>query len=649
MKQITKHISGVANILLSFSPWIAYSLLVGSTFLSKELAVLVAIILTVILNFNKVKKAYILDLGTIIFFASLAIAIFFWPNAWFVQNTNTVSNIVIAMIVVASIIVRKPFTLQYAKESTPEFLWKAKGFLKVNYTISYAWALSFILISFFQIGAMKGLWSRGAYFIAEIVIYIAVIQFTQKYPDWVRAKRYWKYRENLKPLDTPFLKNNYKPMRKEIFKENLTYEGEIPNVLNGEYMRNGPNPEFEQFSYNYPFDGDAMIHALYFDNGKVSYRNRFVMTPELEAERTYGKAIYGSIMDAVKPDSKLLPKNSDRITKAGAFINVLKLGQEYLAMHESLYAYSLNRELETSGQWHPKNDQRNISINAHARIDPVTQEMYAISYSTQEQPYLTLYHLDKDGNLLKEIDIEKDHPTMIHDFVMTENYIVIIVTPVVFDFKNLIKGESVLQWKPELGTNIALIPRKDLSQKPTWIKAKPFFVYHFSNAFERDNKIEIIGAHHEKFDLKNEPPSYLTKTIIDLKSKQVSFKDLGIKKAEFMRINDQYQGKQNRYTYVPTYKNYTFSTIIRYDDQTGEKLVRDFTGYELSEPVFIPEKNAKTEDEGYLAFFAYHNETKKSQFYILKAHDFLGTPQAIIEMPQRVPNGLHGNFFPSGD
>src|SRR5713226_4332696 len=80
------------------------------------------------------------------------------------------------------------------------------------------------------------------------------------------------------PAGNPFLLGGFAPVQDELTIENLPVRGEIPRDIVGIYMRNGPNPAYPPISYFYPFDGDGMIHALYFENGRVSYRNRFVDT-----------------------------------------------------------------------------------------------------------------------------------------------------------------------------------------------------------------------------------------------------------------------------------------------------------------------------------------------------------------------------------
>ena len=73
-------------------------------------------------------------------------------------------------------------------------------------------------------------------------------------------------RTNLAPIpmecDAPFLK----------------VTGELPRELNGRLYRNGPNPQFDAPGAHW-FVGDGMLHAFHLENGRASYRNRWVRTP----------------------------------------------------------------------------------------------------------------------------------------------------------------------------------------------------------------------------------------------------------------------------------------------------------------------------------------------------------------------------------
>lgn len=68
--------------------------------------------------------------------------------------------------------------------------------------------------------------------------------------------------------------------------------------------------------------------------------------------------------------------------------------------------------------------------------------------------------------------------------------------------------------------------------------------------------------------------------------------------------------------------------------------------YEIDEAVFASSINSKDEDDGYLMLYVYNRENNQSEFVILDAKNFIAEPLAIIELPRRVPHGLHGSWLP---
>ena len=82
---------------------------------------------------------------------------------------------------------------------------------------------------------------------------------------------------NLRESENVFLKGNWYPVD-ESSSDNLEVIGEIPQELNGLFLRNGPNPKEPIDHKNYhPFFGDGMIHGLKIENGKALwYKNRYV-------------------------------------------------------------------------------------------------------------------------------------------------------------------------------------------------------------------------------------------------------------------------------------------------------------------------------------------------------------------------------------
>ena len=253
-------------------------------------------------------------------------------------------------------------------------------------------------------------------------------------------------------------------------------------------------------SFTYPFDGDGMVHAVYLDNGRARYRNRFVQTRGLKVERRAGRAVYGGVMRPMPVDPALVGADGQPGPyKNGAFINVIRHGGKVLALCEATTGYEMTMELETVGEWRAGTDAP-IELGAHNRRHPRTGELFALTYAV-DRPLVRFHRIDAAGRLVATFPLELA-PTMIHDFVLTERHIVLLACPVVFDLQAADAGQSMLQWKPELGTRIAVIGLDGGSV--VWLDAEPFFVFHFANGFEQGGRIVIDYVRHGRLNLGDE-------------------------------------------------------------------------------------------------------------------------------------------------
>ena len=117
----------------------------------------------------------------------------------------------------------------------------------------------------------------------------------------------------------PFLRGNFAPWREEGFTDGLQVIGEIPRDLNGTFFRAGPNPAFEPEGRYHWFDGDGMVHAIKIENGRASYRNRWVESDGLKEERKAGRALYRGIlgMSGTEAPSIKVTANTNIVSHAG--------------------------------------------------------------------------------------------------------------------------------------------------------------------------------------------------------------------------------------------------------------------------------------------------------------------------------------------
>ena len=98
--------------------------------------------------------------------------------------------------------------------------------------------------------------------------------------------------------DNPYLLDGYAPVDTEITAKDLEIIGEIPDDLNGLFVRNGPNPKYVPTNGRYHwFDGDGMLHGLHFRDGTATYRNRWVNTVGYQRDTKAGQSVYAGMME----------------------------------------------------------------------------------------------------------------------------------------------------------------------------------------------------------------------------------------------------------------------------------------------------------------------------------------------------------------
>ncbi|HEY1326808.1 MAG TPA: carotenoid oxygenase family protein [Casimicrobiaceae bacterium] len=89
----------------------------------------------------------------------------------------------------------------------------------------------------------------------------------------------------------------------------------------------------------------------------------------------------------------------------------------------------------------------------------------------------------------------------------------------------------------------------------------------------------------------------------------------------------------------------TFNTMMKVDTETGATIQHDFGNRIAGEAAFIPCRLNSREDDGYVATFAFDPVAGTSDFVLLDAAHLADEPVAVVRMPQRVPQGLHGNWM----
>ena len=135
----------------------------------------------------------------------------------------------------------------------------------------------------------------------------------------------------------PQLIGNFAPLRMECDVADLVIRGELPKDLNGSYYRIGPDPQYPPLGQYHWFGGDGMVHGFHLENGRASYRNRWVRTEKWAIERAANESL-------INP---LDPRHSDpaahaKATDGVANTNILWHGDRLLALEEQHAPFALD-------------------------------------------------------------------------------------------------------------------------------------------------------------------------------------------------------------------------------------------------------------------------------------------------------------------
>lgn len=467
--------------------------------------------------------------------------------------------------------------------------------------------------------------------------------------------------------DIPTLSGNYAPIDDETIVDTFEIEGEVPQDLNGLYVRNGPNRRYAADGRYHWFDGDGMLHAVRFDRGKVQYRNRWVMTDSLREEIAAGKALWQGIKDPPRLDRPDMPlkntSNTDVKYWRGDLVSMWYLGGD-------LYRCSPD-DLSTLGRVTVDGRLAGLPISAHSKVDERTGEFLFFAYGKQP-PYMWYGVLDRHGALKTLMEVELPGPRLPHDMGVTANYTILHDLPLFHDREALAAGRHKLKFHADMPSRFGIVPRHGSADQIRWFEASPSYMYHVSNAWEEDDgqggtEIVMTGTPFRlprdwrgnlQADAFPKMPANLEHDFLfqewrfNLRTGRTTERVLDdIVNSEFPIINSAMLGQKTRYSWNTLMgrsnraEEPRFCGLAQYDLERGIcRVYHEGPNRWWNEAPFAPKDNAKAEDDGYLVGFVWDADEAKSKVYVFDAHDVSCGPVCKITLPRRVPNGFHATW-----
>lgn len=459
------------------------------------------------------------------------------------------------------------------------------------------------------------------------------------------------------PSSNYFLDGNFSPVSDEREAEGMEVIGEIPADLAGHFLRVGPNPVyvFSEEAYH-TFDGDGMIHAIEFSNGTAHYRNRFVRNEGFLLEQERGDWIYKGLNSMLDPTPSRVPEGApsskNLANTAFAFHN-----NTLYALHEASPPTIIDLpDLETVGPT-DFGGKLQHAFSAHPKVDRKTGEMMTFGYSFAP-PFVTYSVIDKHGELVHTTPVTIPKPVFMHDFAVSEKYSIFLDFPITLDIERAIAGGPALGFEPEHGSRIGVMPRYGTDADVRWFEVDTGVVVHTANAWDEGDEVVLQASRSKTADIAGAGTSEgndladnqgrLHEWRLNLKTGEVSERQLSDTPCDFTRVNDDHACHPTRYVYAGIFnpvRPFTFDGVMKFDNETSTTLEYKFgESRHGGEAVFAPRVDSSAEDDGYLIAFVHDEAKDQSECVIIDTTRFSDGPVATIVMPFRVPYGFHAGW-----
>ena len=178
------------TVFLILAPYgvFALTMLVASATASL-FAAAVACLAVIALDIARGRSIKILGAGSVVVFAAVGGYLAFVDPAFSNSAVKFAVDLGIFLVSLGSIVMRVPFTLQYAREAVDGETAKLPGFLRANYIITWAWTGATLLM---MVGNIALIYVPGLPLWSSLLVAFAArnsaVYFTRWYPEYCKVK-----------------------------------------------------------------------------------------------------------------------------------------------------------------------------------------------------------------------------------------------------------------------------------------------------------------------------------------------------------------------------------------------------------------------------------------------------------------------------
>ena len=458
----------------------------------------------------------------------------------------------------------------------------------------------------------------------------------------------------------------------------ITY-GDIPLEIDGTFYRISLD-RFVPKEDSVPIDGDGLISAFRIQDGRVDFKIKYVGTERYRLERNARKSLFG----LYKNPWMHHPCVRAAVDSTGS-TNVIRWANKLLVLEEAANPYEVNPDTLETIRYDPFVDQvKAKAFTAHPKVDPFTHELVVFGYEAKGPATkdIVTYALDRDGHKTEELWIEAPWCTVIHDCVITRNWLVLLLWPYEASLERMKAGGHHWAYTPDRPVCFVVVPRRTQSVAG-WRKDEKYRAYnwkhcmniHSAGAWEGDDGniyLESTRVHGNVFPFfpsdsgkegAGEAKADFVRWEIDPRRPHDSWVvdpelilDLP---SEFPRIDERFMSERYKVIFLNVFINQKAdgSTNV-FQGLNGLAMINTETGEQqfyypgddcfAQEPTFIPRTPDAAEGDGWVMSLIENRSSQSSELVFLDTQDF-SKPIALAVLPFRIKSQVHGNWVDAKD
>ncbi len=444
--------------------------------------------------------------------------------------------------------------------------------------------------------------------------------------------------------------------RTEMSLHDCEVEGDWPVDLDGAFYRVGPDPQYPkqaQYAGDIPFDGEGHVSMFRIAGGHVDYRTRYARNARFVAQEQARRSLFGMYRNPSTDDASVAGLNRGT-ANTQLFLHhgkLLVFKEDSPPVHmDPLTLETIDPEYTFGGRLESQ------THTAHPKIDPATGGLIGFGYEATGflSRHVNVYEADRNGAIFWSVTVEAPYAGMMHDFCVTQDYIVLYLTNMAADAAQIAAGGVHFRYDSSLPCYLGVMRRGGDGSDLKWFTGPNLFCTHVMGGWNDGTRITVDwdggeGNQFPFFPSLHEPwdpvkgTGYIRRFTVD-----VAHSDSFQSETLFPEIQGVLSRQDDRFHTLPyrwgflqvTGPNSGWAIL---DHQTGTSKIASVPGYQLSEMTFVPRSPDAPEGDGYLiGLGSSMAEAGRSDLILFDLANIEAGPRARVKMPYRCVGQVHG-------